>query len=78
MKLEKILQQGLSFKRTLDIILGDFNMNVRNNENILHILQDYRLLYLEPKHISGYRIDHIYFKNSTYEPVDVSFSTKAK
>ena len=48
----------------VDIILGDFNIDIFNEpSNTLNILSDYELIVKEATHISGSLIDHVYTVN---------------
>ena len=50
----------------VDIILGDFNLNIFNatNDTLGTILSNYQLIINEATHISGSLIDHVYVSKS--------------
>ena len=53
----------------IDIVLGDFNINTLNGENInlQDISSNYISLVNEPTHISGSMIDHVYVYNKSLQ-----------
>ena len=51
----------------IDIVLGDFNINTLNgaNINLQNLFSNYTLVVIEPTHISGSLIDHVYVYNES-------------
>ena len=61
-RLRKVVHVGLH----IDIILGDFNLNMFNDSNnpLKNILSSNELVINEATHISGSFIDHVYISKS--------------
>ena len=53
----------------IDIVIGDFNINILNgaNINLQDIFSNYTLLVNEPTHISGSLIDHVHVYNKSLQ-----------
>ena len=70
---------GSFFRRyCIDIVIGDFNINILNgaNINLQDIFSNYTLLVNEPTHISGSLIDHVHVYNKSLQkflPSEVIF-----
>ena len=61
-----------SFYNTLeniDIVLGDFNIDILNNINVNlnNVLSNYTLLVNQPTYISGSLLDHVYVNNDSLQ-----------
>lgn len=62
---------------TVDILLGDFNINALSGENyFLDYLTDYKQVVNKPTHISGSLIDHIYVRNNLFNIFDIQVLVK--
>jgi len=57
--------QYLNVAYELDLILGDFNL--KPNHEVSSILIDFRQVVLQPTHIAGATLDHVYIKNVLFE-----------
>ena len=53
----------------IDIVLGDFNIDILNsiNINLNNVLSNYTLLVNEPTYISGSLLDHVYVNNDSLQ-----------
>ena len=57
---------------SIDIILGDFNINAfSKNHNLCEVLSDFKQIVKEPTHIAGGLLDHVYIKNQLLETFQV-------
>ena len=67
------LKNLLSDRHIIDIVLGDFNIDILNNTNInlQNVLSNYTLLVNEATHISGSLLDHVYVNNETLQNFSV-------
>jgi len=72
------LVQHFLENETVDIILGDFNVNALDENNyFLEYLTEYEQVVTEPTHISGSLIDHIYVhKNNLFQSFDIETMVK--
>lgn len=62
---------------TIDVILGDFNVNAFSGENyFLDYLTEYKQVVTSPTHISGSLIDHIYIHESLFTTFNVETFVK--
>ena len=61
------LENLLSDHHTIDLVLGDFNIDILNstNINLQNLLSNYTLLVNQATHISGSLLDHAYVNNKT-------------
>ena len=66
------LLQYITLAHNIDIIAGDFNS--KPNEQLDLLLNDYEQLVVEPTHIAGSTLDHIYIKKTmkTYYNVQIN------
>ena len=67
------LENLLSDHHTIDLVLGDFNIDILNstNINLQNLLSNYTLLVNEATHISGYLLDHAYVNNKTLQKFSI-------
>ena len=67
------LENLLSDHHTIDLVLGDFHIDILNstNINLQNILSNYTLLVNEATHISGSLLDHAYVNNETLQTFSV-------
>ena len=67
------LENLLSDRHIIDIVLGDFNIDILNstNINLQKVLFNYTLLVNEATHISGSLLDHVYVNNETLQKFSV-------
>ena len=67
------LENLLSDRHIIDIVLGDFNIDILNstNINLQKVLSNYTLLVHESTHISGSLLDHVYVNNETLQKFSV-------
>ena len=63
----------LSDRHIIDIVLGDFNIDILNstNINLQNVLSNDTLLVNEATHISGSLLDHVYVNNETLQNFSV-------
>ena len=66
------LVQYLSVSRRPDLILGDFNM--KPNKEFDDLLQNYRQKVLEPTHIAGSTLDHVYIFSEFSKEITINVS----
>ena len=68
------------FYNSVDIILGDFNMNaLHENNSLLHVLSAYNQAVTKSTHISGSLLDHVYVhkefsRTLSVNVIDIYFS----
>ena len=68
------------FYNPVDIILGDFNINVlHENNRLLHVLSAYKQVVTKSTHISGSLLDHVYVykefsRTLSVNVIDIYFS----
>ena len=69
MQVSKVASEGiygtalLIDVKKVDVLLGDFNINVLSNETyagVSNVLREYKLIVREPKHSNGGLMDHLY------------------
>ena len=62
------LENLLSDRHIIDIVLGDFNIDILNstNINLQKFLSNYTLVVNEATHISGSLLDYVYVNNETF------------
>jgi len=71
------LVQHFLINESVNIILGDFNVNALSENNyFLDYLTDYHQVVTEPTHISGSLIDHIYVHKSLFQIFDIKTIVK--
>ena len=63
------LENLLSDSYIIDIVLGDFNIDILNstNINLQNVLSNYTLLVNEVTHISGFLADHVNVDNKSLQ-----------
>ena len=63
------LDNLLSDSNMMDVVLGDFNIDILNSRdiNLLYVLSNFRLLVNEATHISGSLINHVYVNNESLQ-----------
>ena len=62
----------LSISHRPDLILGDFNM--KPNEQLNNLLQNYQQIVLEPTHIAGSILDHVYALSELSQEISLDVS----
>ena len=67
------LENLLSDRHIIDIVLGDFNIDILNSTkiNLQKVLSNYTLLVNEATHISGFLLDHVYVNNEILQKFSV-------
>ena len=65
---------------TIHVVLGDFNMNAQDHDQIdtlLQIFQNYQQLVKDPTHLGGATLDHVYIRKNYLETFNVDYFVKS-